>query len=305
MTIPDYQTIMLPLLRFLASDQKEHHVQEAIKYLAEDFGLSEEERLELLPSGRQPTFNNRVSWAGTYMKEAKLIEKPRRGYLKITTRGLSALKEDPPTINVKYLEKYPEFVAFRKKSSKSSKGELPKVLEETDDQTPIEAVETAYQTIRNSLVEELLQQIKNCSPEFFEQLVVDVLVKIGYGGTRRDAGQAIGKSGDEGIDGIINEDRLGLDVIYIQAKRWEGTVSRPEIQKFVGALQGQKARKGIFITTSAFSKQAVDYASMIENNIVLIDGDLLANLMIDHDVGTTIVSSYEIKRIDSDYFNEA
>ncbi len=174
-----------------------------------------------------------------------------------------------------------------------------------DGQTPVEAIESAYQTIRSSLATELLQQIKGCSPEFFERLVVDVLVKMGYGGTRKDAGKAIGKSGDEGIDGIINEDRLGLDVIYIQAKRWENTVSRPEIQKFVGALQGQKARKGIFITTSNFSKQADDYASMIENNVVLIDGGALANLMIDHDVGTTLVSSYEIKRVDSDYFDEA
>lgn len=239
------------------------------------------------------------------MKEAGLVEKPRRGYLKITERGLSLLREEPKTINAKFLERYPEFVAFRDKSGRSVKTKKPAITEEAIDQTPVEAIEAAYQTVRNSLVTELLQQIKGCSPEFFERLVVDVLVKMGYGGTRKEAGKAIGKSGDEGIDGIINEDRLGLDVIYIQAKRWEGTVSRPEIQKFVGALQGQKARKGIFITTSAFSRQAREYASMIENNVVLIDGDSLANLMIDHDVGTTLVSSYEIKRVDSDYFDEA
>ncbi len=304
MTIPDYQTVMLPLLDFV-SDGKEHAVREAIGALAKHFNLTEEEKLELLPSGRQPTFNNRVSWAGTYMKEAKLIEKPRRGYLKITDRGLALLAEEPKAINSKFLERYPEFVAFRERSGKSVKPKPQAIVQEETEQTPVEAIESAYQALRGSLATELLQQIKECSPEFFERLVVDVLVKMGYGGTRKDAGKAIGKSGDEGIDGIINEDRLGLDVIYIQAKRWEGTVSRPEIQKFVGALQGQKARKGIFITTSNFSKQAQDYASMIENNVVLIDGGTLASLMIDHDVGTTMVSSYEIKRVDSDYFDEA
>jgi restriction system protein len=213
-------------------------------------------------------------------------------------------RKKPKKLNSKFLERYPEFIAFRGKSGKAIKQKPKAVTEEADEQTPLEAIEAAYQTIRNSLVTELLQQIKACSPEFFERLVVDVLVKIGYGGTRQDAGRAIGKSGDEGIDGIINEDRLGLDVIYIQAKRWEGTVSRPEIQKFVGALQGQKARKGIFITTSAFSRQAQEYSSSIETNVVLIDGEALANLMIDHDVGTTLISSYEIKRVDSDYFDE-
>jgi len=302
MTIPDYQTVMLPLLDCI-SDGDEYRIKEAIEILADHFGLSEEERLGLLPSGRQPTFNNRVSWAGTYMKEAGLIEKPRRGYLKITDRGLTLLADKPYRIDSRFLERYPEFVAFREKNGKSLKPKPQAIVE--DEQTPVEAIESAYQTVRGSLATELLQQIKGCSPEFFERLVVDVLVKMGYGGTRKDAGKAIGKTGDEGIDGIINEDRLGLDVIYIQAKRWEGTVSRPEIQKFVGALQGQKARKGIFITTSNFSKHAEDYASMIENNVVLIDGGSLANLMIDHDVGTTLVSSYEVKRVDSDYFDEA
>jgi restriction system protein len=203
------------------------------------------------------------------------------------------------------LERYAEFVAFREKSSKSGKPKAPKETEKADGQTPVEAIETAYQTVRSSLATELLQQIKGCSPGFFENLVVEVLVKMGYGGTRKDAGEVIGKSGDEGIDGVINEDRLGLDVIYIQAKRWEGTVSRPEIQKFVGALQGKKARKGIFITTSDFSKQARDYATAIESSVVLIDGETLAGLMIDYNVGTTVESSYEIKRVDSDYFDEA
>ena len=203
------------------------------------------------------------------------------------------------------MERYPEFVAFREKSGKSVKPEPQVFVEEADKQTPVEAIEAAYQTVRNSIVTELLQQIKGCSPGFFENLVVEVLVKMGYGGTRKEASEVLGKSGDEGIDGVINEDRLGLDVIYIQAKRWEGTVSRPEIQKFVGALQGKKARKGIFITTSDFSKHARDYASAIESSVVLIDGEEFAGLMIDYNVGTTVESSYEIKRVDSDYFDEA
>lgn len=312
MSIPDFQTVMLPLLRFV-SDGKEHHVRDAVEALAEEFGLSETERAELLPSGKYPTFNSRISWAGSYLKAAELIERPRRGYMRITARGRSALKEAPARIDLKYLERYPEFVAFYEKargdSSKSSGP--PRTISEGDGEkaeaiarTPFETIEEAHRALRDSLADEILQQIKACSPAFFELLVVDVLVSMGYGGTRREAGRAIGKSGDEGIDGIINEDRLGLDVIYIQAKRWEGTVSRPEIQKFVGALHGQKARKGIFITTSTFSKQATEYASNIENNVVLIDGETLAGLMIDHDVGTASVSTYEIKRIDSDYFEE-
>lgn len=303
MAIPDYQTIMLPLLRFL-SDGKEHHLREVVEVLADDFGLSKAERLEFLPSGRYPTFDSRVGWASTYMKKAGLIEKPRRGYSKITNRGLSVLREGPKTINSKFLERYPEFAAFRRKGSEVA-SKPPAISEEADKQTPVEAIEAAYQTVRDSLATELLQQIKGCSPGFFENLVVEMLVVMGYGGTRKDAGDVLGKSGDEGIDGVINEDRLGLDVIYIQAKRWEGTVGRPEIQKFVGALQGKKARKGIFITTSDFSKQARDYASAIESSVVLIDGEMLAGLMIDHDVGTTVESSYEIKRVDSDYFDEA
>lgn len=312
MAIPDFQTLMLPLLRAL-SDGEEHRFRDSVEALAEEFDLTEAERAELLPSGRYPTFDSRVGWASTYMKEAGLIDRPRRGYMKITARGSSVLEENPPRIEIKFLERYEEFVAFRGRSKKRDGQKPAQKIEESEDEksavyiqsrTPEEEIEAAYQMIHDSLAEELLRQVKSCSPGFFERLVVDVLVSMGYGGTRREAGKAIGKSGDEGIDGIINEDRLGLDVIYIQAKRWEGTVSRPEIQKFVGALHGQKARKGIFITTSDFSKQAIQYASNIENNVVLIDGETLAGLMIDHDVGTASVSSYEIKRIDSDYFEE-
>ncbi len=304
MTIPDYQTVMLPLLR-LASDEQEHSSRGAIEKLADQFELSEQERKELLPSGRQATFDNRVGWARTYMKKAGLLESKQRGYFKITSRGLEALLKDPQTINVKFLEQYPEFVEFRTKRTIADKPASPKEVQEDDAQTPEEAIEAAYQAIRNNLASDLIQQIMECSPSFFERMVVDLLVKMGYGGTRKDAGQAVGQSGDEGIDGIINEDRLGLDVIYIQAKRWEASVGRPEIQKFVGALQGQRAKKGIFITTSSFSKQAIDYTSMIESNVVLIDGETLAKLMIDNNVGVSSIAAYEVRRVDSDYFDEA
>ena len=298
MAIPDFQTIMLPLLKFLG-DEKEHSLRDTIEHLVNEFSLNEVERKELLPSGQQARFNNRVSWARTYLKKAGLIESAKEGYFRITKLGLEVLKEDPERIDIKYLEKYPEFIEFRKRK-KEEKGEKVEI----EDATPEEMIESACQGLRDNLAIELLQNVKNCSPAFFERLVIDLLIKMGYGGTRKDAGQAIGKSGDEGIDGIIKEDRLGLDVIYIQAKRWGNPVSRPEIQKFVGALQGQKAKKGIFITTSTFTHEAEDYVKKIENKIILIDGDMLTKLMIDHNIGVSSLSSYEIKRMDMDYFTE-
>jgi len=298
MAIPDYQSIMLPLLKFLG-DRKEHSLREAIEYLADEFGLSEKERKELLPSGQQFTFDNRVGWARTYMKKAGLLESTKRAYFKISDRGLEVLKEKPEAINVKFLEQYPEFIEFRKlKKEKKEKKTI------NDESPPEELIESAYQSLRDNLAAELLTSVKSCSPSFFEKLVVDLLVKMGYGGTRKDAGQAIGKSGDGGIDGIIKEDRLGLDILYIQAKRWENSVSRPEIQKFAGALQGMRAKKGIFITTSNFTQEAQNYVKNIESKIILIDGDLLADLMIDHNIGVSPVASYELKRIDTDYFTE-
>lgn len=304
MALPDYQTVMLPLLR-LAADGQEHSLRETIERLANHFGLEEDERKELLPSGGQATFDNRVGWARTYMKKAGLLESPRRGYLRITDRGLEALKQDPERINVKFLEQYQEFLDFRTKGTPKSDKPGESKPEVVLEQTPLEAIETAYETIRGGLVDELLDQVMQCSPEFFERLVVDLLVRMGYGGTRKDAGRAVGKSGDEGIDGIINEDRLGLEVVYLQAKRWKDTVSRPELQKFVGALHGQNARKGVFITTSGFSKGAVDYAKGLQDKVVLVDGELLANLMVDYGVGVSLERSYEVKRVDSDYFTEA
>jgi restriction system protein len=301
MAIPDYQSVMLPLLKF-ASDGNEHSLCDATEDLAEKFRLTEEERKELLPSGAQFTFSNRVAWARIYMNKAALLESTRRGYFRITPRGREVLAKNPTQLNVKFLEQFPEFVEFRTKRSETR--ETPDTMETETLQTPGELLESAYQKLREDLSEELLKIIKECSPAFFERLVIDLLVKMGYGGSRKDACRAIGRSGDEGIDGIINEDRLGLDVIYIQAKRWQTTVGRPDIQKFAGALQGHRAKKGIFITTSAFSQDAEEYVAKIDSKIVLIDGEQLSQLMIDHNVGVAPVTSYETKRIDSDYFIE-
>jgi restriction system protein len=300
--IPDFQSLMLPLLVF-AGDGKEHSLREAIEALANQFNLTLEERKELLPSGRQATFDNRVGWSRTYMKKAGLLDSPRRSYFQITQRGLDVLAKNPTYINISYLRQFPEFIEFQLGQNKESIVSI--TTEDSELITPEESIESAYQRARTGLAVELLQTIKECSPEFFERLVVDLLVRMGYGGTRKDAGRAIGKSGDGGIDGIINEDRLGLDVVYIQAKRWDSTsVGRPEIQKFAGALQGQRARKGIFLTTSTFSKDAYDFASRIDSKIVLMDGETISQLMIDYGVGVTTVATYELKRIDSDYFSE-
>ncbi len=301
MAIPDYQSSMLPLLEFVA-DGQEHSLREVIEGLAHKFNLSEFERKELLPSGQQPIFDNRVAWARTYLSKAGLLDSTRRGFFKITPRGREALAKNLSKINVKFLEQFPEFIEFRTK--KQEQKETTDILEAENLKTPAELLEIAYQKLRENLTSELLKIVSECSPAFFERLVIDLLVKMGYGGSRKEAGKAIGRTGDEGIDGIINEDRLGLDVIYIQAKRWQTSIGRPEIQKFAGALQGHRARKGIFITTSSFTKDAQDYVSKIDSKIILIDGEQLAHYMIDHNIGLTPISTYETKRIDSDYFNE-
>jgi restriction system protein len=302
MPVPDYQTLMLPVLQCLA-DGQEHSLGEVIEIVSEKFGLSAEEMQQLLPSGQSTVIGNRSGWARTYLKKAGLIESTRRGFFRISKRGEDALASKPQRIDVKYLEQFPEFAAFRSlRRERVDEGiESPRSGSE---QTPEEALDLAYQRLRVDLEAELLDHLKAASPSFFERLVVEVLVRMGYGGTRLDAGQAVGRSGDGGIDGIIKEDRLGLDAIYVQAKRWEATVGRPEIQKFAGALQGHRARKGVFITTSDYSSEAKDYVSRIDSKIVLIDGAALAKLMIDYNVGVSTSRSYELKRIDLDYFAE-
>lgn len=300
--IPGFQKFMLPLLKFV-SDKKEHSTNEALEYIALEFNLTEEQQNEWLPSGNQKVFSNRVFWAKSYLKMAGLIENTKRAHFKITERGLLTLNENPEEINIKYLKKFPDFLELSEGWKNSSTNNDNEEEIQTP-QTPEELLENSYQDIRKSLAQEILSKIKLCSPFFFEKLVVELLVKMGYGGSRTDAGKAIGKSGDEGIDGIIKEDKLGLDIIYIQAKRWESVVGRPEIQKFVGALAGQGAKKGIFITTSRFTIDARDYIPRNETKIVLIDGEHLANLLIDNDLGVSKQVVYEIKKIDLDFFEE-
>ncbi len=298
MAIPDYQLLMLPLLKLLAKGQ-ELHFSSLVNVLSDEFNLSDEERKQLLPSGQMTTIKSRAGWARTYLKKAGLIEQPKRGFVRVTQRGLSVLEKNPTKIDNKFLEQYPEFIAFRD----AGKGEIePQVVNLVTDTTPEESIENAFFNLNSQLSSDLLEIIKSSTPAFFERLVVELLLAMGYGGSRVEAGRAIGQSGDGGIDGIIDEDKLGLDSIYIQAKRWESSVGRPEIQKFVGALQGNRAHKGVFITTSEFTKDAQEYVKNISNKVVLINGYTLAKLMIENDVGVSTVSTYKVKKIDSDYF---
>lgn len=308
MAVPDYQSIMLPLLQFAQAQNQEISTDEAVEALAAQLGLTEADLKEMLPSGVQPTFVNRVGWAATYMKKAGLLEPTRRGHYRITQRGQDLLRKKPAKINVTLLKQYPEFQEFQqlkgtRKGDKKSAAAAPRDMEAA---TPSEALESAYENLRDELAAELLTRLKKASPAFFERIVVELLVKMGYGGSRADAGKAIGRTGDGGIDGIIKEDKLGLDVVYVQAKRWDtNAVSRPDVMQFAGALQAQKALKGIFITTSRFTDDARNYVSQIGSKIVLIDGSQLCQLMIDHDVGVSTVSLYPVKKIDADYFEES
>ncbi len=308
MAVPDYQSLMLPLLQFAARQGTEISTSEAVEALAKELGLTEDDLREMLPSGVQPTFINRVGWASTYLKKAGLLEATRRGFYQITDRGRDLLKKQPKTINVKLLRQYPEFLEFERLKGTRS-GDKPTERKESleiSPETPLEQLENAYKNLRDKLADELLARLKKASPAFFEKVVVDLLVKMGYGGSRVDAGKAIGRSGDGGVDGIIKEDKLGLDVVYIQAKRWDSNpVGRPDVMQFVGALQAQRANKGIFMTTSRFTDDARSYVSQIGSKIVLIDGEQLTNLMIEHDVGVSTVLLYPVKKVDSDYFEES
>jgi restriction system protein len=296
MAIPTYEQIMLPLLK-IAGDKQEHSIRQVVEKLAADFQLSNQEKRTLLPSGKEEIFANRVGWARTYLKKAELVEITRWGYFKATDRGLDLLKKNPAKIDTKFLYAYKGFKDFITPKQKIIEDEH--IITES----PVEMLENAYQNINNNLAAEILQQLKAISPNQFENIVIELLVNMGYGGNRKDAAEAVGGVGDEGIDGIIKEDRLGLDTIYIQAKRWDSfVVGRPEIQKFAGALQGQKAKKGIFITTSTFTNEATDYCKLIDNKIILIDGNQLAQLMINFNVGVSTESTYVVKKIDRDYF---
>ena len=304
MSVPDYQSIMLPLLEFL-SDGKVYSTRELIEGLSEKFKLNNDDRKELLPSGQQPIFDNRVGWARTYMKKAGLILSDKRGTQKISPKGIEILKKKPGKINIEFLEQFSEFNEFRKKRNTDKEIDVNKSLIDSANKTPEELLEEHYTAIQLDIAHELLNKTKECSPDFFEKLVVDLVVAMGYGGSRLDAGKAVGKSGDGGIDGIIKEDRLGLDTIYIQAKRWEAPVPLKEVRDFTGALMAKGAHKGIFVTTSSFSKDAYEHTKSVKQpKIVLIDGNALVNLMIELGIGVSTQKTYRISKIDSDYFEE-
>ena len=305
MAIPDFQTLMLPVLRQLAADgeQAPSSVRSAIATI---FKLSEEELAALLPSGRQAIFANRIAWALGYLKQAGLVESPRRGLYRITERGAATLRESIERIDIQYLMRFPEFVAFRTASNDDAEQtpSLAKVAAESTPLTPDEQIRQGYTRLQANLATQLLERVRQASPKFFEELVVELLVAMGYGGSHEDASSVVGQSGDEGIDGIIKEDRLGLDTIYIQAKRWKDSIGRPEIQRFAGALQGQRARKGVFLTTSAFTADARAYAGNLQTTIVLIDGAQLAQLMLEFGIGVSQAGLVKLWKLDEDYFVE-
>lgn len=305
MAIPDYQSLMLPVLRFAA--EGETNITECIESLASELGLTDDELSELLPSGKQTVFSNRVHWAKTYMAKAGLVEITRRAHFRITERGREVLAGNPSRVDNTTLAQFPEFVQWRERSQAGVRRKrVVTVTAETraEEITPTERIEAAYQETLEEVRSEILERVLKLSPSFFEKLIVDLLVAMGYGGSRADAGKAIGKSGDAGIDGIIKEDPLGLEIVYIQAKRYQPdtSVGRPEVQAFSGSLDGVGATKGVFVATSSFSSGARDFAERIAKRIILIDGEELARLLIQHNVGVRLSNTFEIKKIDEDYF---
>lgn len=299
MPIPDYQDCMLPLLEAVG-DGTDFHLRAVTQRVADHFSLTDAERVETLPSGQQPVIANRVAWAKTYLKKAGLLAQPARGVVRITPEGKAVLAEKPPRIDNAFLKRFPSFTDFYGRTTPEPDGTEPPA----DAATPEETLEAASLALRNALADELIEKVMSCTPHFFERLVVELLVAMGYGGSLADAGQAIGRSGDGGIDGIIKEDKLGLDVVCVQAKRWEGTVGSREIRDFVGGMETYRSRKGVLITTSGFSKDAREYVKQIERRVVLIDGRRLAELMIDHGVGVATARTFAVHKIDLDYFDE-
>jgi restriction system protein len=299
MTVPDFQSLLLPMLQ-ITQDHAVHTTGEVIESLSKGFALNAEDREELLPSGTQRRFDNRVNWAAAHLRKAGLLESAGRGKFRITDRGVSVLATNPPKIDMKLLGQYPEYLEFIRGGAEpkaSSTFTQPTGL----DQTPEELIDVTFRQLEEGLAQQLLDTVSGVSPTFFEQLVVDLLLKMGYGGSS-GAGRRIGKSGDGGIDGTIDQDPLGLDVVYIQAKRWQGSVGRPVLQAFAGSLEGHKATKGLIITTSSFSPDAIAYVGTISKRIVLIDGKLLARLMVRHGLGVKPTETYVMKQMDSDYF---
>lgn len=302
MAVPDFQSMMLPLLEAIA-DGVEHSNSAVYDSVAKQMKVSAEDLQLMHSGGEQTVFYNRVAWGKTYLKKGGLIQSPKRGSIQITESGQKVLKTTPDKIDLRLLKKIGGADCLKPLRTKEVVL-AAESISELSAETPDELIEAGYQSLRNELIEEILDQVKRCTPQFFERLVVKLLVAMGYGGSLEDAAQVLGRSGDGGIDGTIKEDKLGLDVICIQAKRWDGTVGRPVVQAFAGSMEGFRARKGVLITTATFSKEAEDYITRIERKIVLIDGQRMAELMISHNVGVTVVQAYEIKRIDSDFFTE-
>lgn len=305
MSVPKYNWWYTPLLKRLSGGET-HAMSGLYEALATDAGLSDADRAELLPSGTDHTYRNRIAWARTFLKKAGLVDSPARGQVRITERGKEALAENPGGIDEKWLARFPEFVEWMKSPKPDSAKPVAPTSDasiDAEDGTPRERLERVYSTLQRDLADDLLERVKQISPTYFEKIVVDVMLAMGYGGSRQDAGRTVGQSGDGGIDGIIDEDRLGLDKIYLQAKRWEGVVGRPVVQAFSGALDGQRATKGVLITTSTFTADAHAYVRQIAKKIVLIDGRQLAGLMIQNGVGVSVEATYALNRIDSDYFD--
>jgi restriction system protein len=305
MPIPDFQAAMFTVLQSLG-DGQEHTMRDVTDVVSEEFNLTEDERQEMLPSRQARVIVNRVGWSKKYLQEAGLLETVKRGIVRITDEGKQVLSENPARIDMKFLERFPSYVEFRErtkaKAGKKTTDE-PTVVESS--QTPEELIEESYSELRDALADEILQQVKELSDKFFERLVVQLLVAMGYGGSIEDAGKAVGRSGDGGIDGVIKEDKLGLDVVVVQAKRWTtNQVGRPDVQSFAGSMEAYRANKGVFITTSTFSQPAKDYVNQIQRKIVLVDGPDLANLMIDHDTGVSAYRAFVLKRLDTDFFEE-
>ena len=305
MAIPDFQSLMLPLMR-IASDRQTHLFRDSVDVVSQEFGLSEAERLEMLPSGGAPLFYNRVAWAKTHLKMAGLLELPQRGAFRITDIGIQLMAQAPERVDLALLRKYPAYLLARTGAERPNIGMNPlKQVVQPAESTPEEEIEQAHHLLRRELAADVLASIMKCSPIFFERLIIQLMIRMGYGGSREEAGKAVGRSGDGGIDGIINEDRLGLDAIYLQAKRWEGSVGEGPIRDFKGALDAKGAQKGVFITTSSYTPAAKEAARTSRSyKIVLIDGARLAELMIEHDLGVSVTTTYQLKRIDSDFFSE-
>jgi len=293
---------MLPLLEFIGKN--DNVPMKIIKEgMIKHFNITKDEQEQKTPNGKQFTYYNRIAWALSYLKMAELLCYPQRGIYKITDQGKNVLKNPPEKITIKYLNNFEKFSVNRgpRKTKKENIEENEQIISE---KTPDELFELSYSQIINNLKEQIMQKINECSPYFFEQIVLDLLLKMGYGGSENESGELTQKSSDEGIDGIIKEDKLGLDKIYIQAKKWEKSVGRPEIQKFVGALQGKRAKKGVFITTSEFSKDAYDYVNNLDVSVILIDGEKLSQYMVEYELGISLKNNFKIYSINNDYFEE-